>query len=359
MKVNSLCSFGLITVVLGVTAYLQGGWTIETVDPNGNTYMTSGVLDPSGNPGICYTDWVGNGILRYASRDRDSSVWQYQTVDSSEGWWPSLAFDGNGRPHIAYFGRDTGHVNYAAWNGTSWDITREIANTTGSRLSLALDSNGNPWISYRSSGLCLTHWNGTSWIDELIDSDTGAGWDSSLALDGNDGYHISYSASAGELRYADPNGLHTLATGMQIRTFSSIAITMAGESRIAYVANQSGGLKYAAWNGTVWIVEPIDSLAGNEVSLALDSSDMPRISYFEMADFDLKYAAWNGSSWDFQVVDREGNVGGGSSLALDSQGDPWISYIDGTNLNLAYLPEPATLSLLALGGLAVTRRRSR
>jgi hypothetical protein len=78
--------------------------------------------------------------------------WLIETVDSdgSVGGSISLALDSNGYPAISYWDNTNLDLKFARWNGSSWDI--EIVDSDGDvgrKSSLALDSNGYPAIGYR------------------------------------------------------------------------------------------------------------------------------------------------------------------------------------------------------------------
>lgn len=113
--------------------------------------------------------------------------------------------------------------------------------------------------------------------------------------------------------------------------------------------------------GLRWNIQTVDSEghAGTSTSLALDSEGYPHISYRDFNIRDLKYAAFDGSAWEIQTIDSEGFVGEYTSLALDSADNPHISYYDYTNedLKYAFIPEPATILILGLGGIGSLRRR--
>ncbi|MDG6256986.1 MAG: hypothetical protein QCH35_05230 [Methanomicrobiaceae archaeon] len=66
-----------------------------------------------------------------------------------------------------------------------------------------------------------------------------------------------------------------------------------------------------------WTIQKVDDgLVGRYNSLALDEGGHPHISYHDYdPNYDLKYAAWNGTAWAIQTVDSDGNVGSFSSIA--------------------------------------------
>ena len=167
------------------------------------------------------------------------------------------------------------------------------------------------------------------------------GADNSLALDAAGHPRISYSDSTnGDLKVAAWNGtswmLEIVDSAGFVGTDSSLALDAAGNPRISYRDNSNADLKVAAWNGTSWDLATVDSdgSVGYYTSLALDAAGNPRISYYDVTNADLKVAAWNGTGWDLATVDSDGDVGQYNSLALDAAGNLHISYLDDTNDDL-------------------------
>lgn len=176
-------------------------WRTEIVDPAGRAGETSSLaLDADGYPHISYFDSV-NGDLKYAQWAGDT--WRIQTVDRVDWQNPSssLALDDVGRPHISYYDGTAGDLKYARWNGDAWAIqTVDGVGDVGKSSSLALDGTGFPHISYyddTTDDLKYARWDGaletgSAWFIQTVDSAGRVGQYSSLALDSIGQPHISY-----------------------------------------------------------------------------------------------------------------------------------------------------------------------
>jgi len=271
-----------LLLIGGVSATEFGPWSIQTVASTGNVGQYSSItLNAAGNPRISYYDQT-NGDLKYASWD--GSRWAITTVDSAGnvGMYSSLALGSSGNPRISYYDQTNEDLKYASWDGSRWAITtvdgtnykkgqnggnwdgdhgryEDKSITVGMYSSLALDSSGNPRISYydqTNEDLKYASWDGSRWAISTADSVKDVGEYSSLELD----------------TYSNP--------------------------RISYFDATNGNLKFAAWNRTTsqWVTETVDSSkrVGEYTSLALDSLGNPRISYYDQQNQNLKYAAGTG-----------------------------------------------------------------
>ena len=118
----------------------------------------------------------------------------------------------------------------------------------------------------------------------------------------------------------------------------SIVLDTNDNPHIAYVDYGSFNLKYAAFDGSTWNIETVDSTGnvGWDPSIALDANDNPHISYTDGTESYLRYAVFNGSTWDFEIVDSTGNIAGHISLVLDSGENPHISYHTYMDYDLKY-----------------------
>jgi hypothetical protein len=313
----SYCTGGFDSV--RYTYWTGAAWAKDTVD-DGPAYVTSLALDSYGFTHIAYITPSG-ASLHYAHLT--GGGWVKDIVDDRDIRDCSLAVDGNNRPHIAYILGDSGYLLYTHWTGAAW-ATETVDDTyVFGSCSLALDGQDHAHISYSSVGdhsLYYAYWTGAAWAKEVVDPTdvictsialdsngypyiaygtanigtfslhyayrAGAGWatqivdpvdvfDCSLALDSNNFPHISYYASTGGL-------------------FDSVGQTM------------TGMLKYAHWTGGAWDIQTVDQATltlggqnhteqgtalliggGKWSSIALNSSDLPRISYGSLIPFTI------------------------------------------------------------------------
>lgn len=251
----------------------------------------------------------GLGLDEGKSKDVGRGQWDnITTVDSKGkvGWYTSLALDENGNPWISYNDFSKGDLKCAKWTGKAWEIRTmdygepgeylwEREGDVGKYSSLALDKNGNVWVYYYDQiykTLKFAVW---------FEFDDSISWGYVDGLKGNVGEDLSF------------------------------VLDKDGNQRISCHDETNGDLLYVKSVKGTWKTEVVDSKGnvGEDTSLALDKNGNPRISYFDRTNTSVKYARWTGRTWKIETVD-EGNL---PSLALDKNGNPRISYFDG---NLKY-----------------------
>ena len=292
-------------------------WHTIVVDSNGDVgRYTALALDVSNNPHISY---FGNSALNYAWCAAGCEIpvnWTRVTVDTpGAGWDTSLALDSSGNPHISYYKFSTGALKYA-WCAAGCDIpdnwttvTVDSGGDVGEFTSLALDSSNNPRISYYDSdsvrlkyawcdGGCDTPAN---WNRIPVNSAGAGGQYTSLALDSSGNPRISYYGTT-DLKYAwcDVDcattanwNAETVDDADNVGWYSSLALDSSDTPHVSYYDLTNQDLKYAYRDGSTWQKEAVDGTApvlnvGQHTSLALDSSNNPSISYFNVTNQDLR-----------------------------------------------------------------------
>ncbi len=359
-KAKRIAVLGLLLLaLLPVTAaYAQGGhvWVHTVVDSEGFVGQhASQALTNGGSPCISYFSGSDGGSLKYACRT--GSTWQTETVDSGNvGWSTSLALDAADHPHISYY-RYTTSLKYAYHDGATWHI--ETVEGYGGRFgefnALALDAAGHPHIAYTESGtnwqvLRYAYHDGNTWHKETVDGlgDADVGSYVSLALDGNGHPHMSYQDDTNlDLRYAyyDGSAWHTETVESEGDTgyHTSLALDSHGHPHIAYT-NGDYQVRYAYYDGSTWHIETVERvwIVAAYPSLALDGDDHPHIAYgWDLCLDDctgrLKYAFYDGAAWQTETADEGKDFEFTFlSLALDGDDQPHIAYCEDENDDLRY-----------------------
>jgi len=286
------------------------------------------------------------------SAQGETSPWNIVQVDPNVGFssYPSLAFDPQGKPAIAYDSAEGYELRYAHFNGTAWDITVvQSGSTCYTMPSLAFDPQGNLAIAYcfcsgdENGDLYYAHFNGTTWDIEPVDTEGNVGSYPSLAFDPRGNPAISYyDFTHQDLKYAHFNGtawdITTVDSEGDVGACDSLAFDPQGNPGISYIDTTRACLKYAHFDGASWDIVEMDRevLSWGDpscfgTSLAFDPQGRPAISYRDSPHLDLRYAHFNGTTWDITSVDKEGDVGLYPSLAFDPQGNPAISCWDRAN----------------------------
>jgi frataxin-like iron-binding protein CyaY len=232
-------------------------WNSEVVDTEPWASLdTSICVDASGTVYISYYNF-SQGYLKLAVRDKGQ--WKIEVVDDGQkqsnavGGFSCVKVDSSGRVHISYIDSVNGLLKYAVKENDAWTI--ELADDcefVGNFTSLALDKDGNPYISYtvdkepNKPDLWLARKVGGKWTVELVDTARVAGNYNSIVVDQHANIYISYSAMR-KLKLAkniqgtwsfepvDPDGTIT---------YTSLSLDTEGMPHIAY-HDKDRGVKYA------------------------------------------------------------------------------------------------------------------
>jgi hypothetical protein len=100
---------------------------------------------------------------------------------------------------------------------------------------------------------------------------------------------------------------------------------------------------YAAWTGSSWTTQTVDSsekVINSALSLALDSNNTPPILYAQSPNSNginnptaVRYAELSGSGWNIQSILPNINMGSLGNMVLDSDDYPHFTYCANETLN--------------------------
>ncbi len=285
-----------------------------------NTPYTSSrslAVDSNGHPTVAWLE--GGGKANIYVKHWDGSVWTQLGSGSlninpdKQSSPPVLALDSSGNPTVTWNESDgtLWHIYVKRWSGATWaqvGPTFLTANVTGDTPTLALDASGKPTVAWRefdaptkSSNLYVTHWDGVVWA-KIGD-----------ALDVNVLQNVLEPALA-----MGANGKPIVAWREQ---------TNASFDRL-YVKR---------WNGLAWTQLGESLNVNNQValtpSLATDSGGDPTVAWGESdaKSSNVYVKHWNGSAWTQvgTLLDANADKNSGTpSLAIGPDNNATVAWLE-------------------------------
>jgi hypothetical protein len=353
---NTRISIALLcaTLIPGPMFAQTWKWSTETVDTTG--LSTSIAVDEGGDLHLSYL----SGGVKYAFRPANSSHWFTMDIGSAGGFAElptKLTLDSKGNPSICF---TPSAMKLASFDGHKWN-TQEIDPQSGTIMftcSLAVAADGTPhviWYHYGNpDGGFYLHLKYAvlqkgAWIARTIDFEGQTGKWNCLALDSQGNPHVTYDAfNKGEMKYAYWDGKQWNKTVVDSPEISpsdpfshgmgnALVLNHDGKAQISYETEDS--VKYAWQKGNSWKLDTVDRVAltggwvGFRTRQALDPQGNPHIVYEDGGA--VKHAYWDGSKWQIQIISGPGiNRERYEDIAIDHQGNIYISYRDASDGSL-------------------------
>jgi len=167
------------TTGLRFARWSGSAWITESVDPDPAVGPVSSLAyDGQGNPAVAYGVRSPGAsrpdTLRLARRS--GSGWTTEVVETGVpgfGEYPSLAFDGSGRPAIAHGDGLTGPpgIRFVRWTGEVWSA--EVVSPDGEPGGLVFDGAGVPFVAFASwtpgAARIASREPGAAWRTETVE----------------------------------------------------------------------------------------------------------------------------------------------------------------------------------------------
>jgi len=275
-------------------------------------YYTSLAIGPGGAPYVAYQDTANS--FKLTVKSFNGSSWQdagNPDFSAGEADVPTLAMGPSGVPvpYVAYSDNTKGHrATVQNLSAGAWSPVGPAGFSSGAVhvVSLAIDSNGTPYIAYIQVSDWKNDTSGTLIVEKFVKS--------------------SWSV---------------VGTAASVATNARVPVLAIGPSDVPYVAYEDAAAsdkatveKYNSASQTWETVGSRDFTAGavKDPSFAIDGTGTPYLAYADgVRNHKATVEKFNGTDWVY--VGSPGFTPGAAaydSLALDSTGIPYLAYQDST-----------------------------
>jgi hypothetical protein len=359
------------------TSYLAyGGDNLRFAVFNGSDWDLEIIDSTSGSGGYPSVQALQNwdihilytrrGRLTEAFRSQGATEWEIRVLGQIYPTWISSSVDSNGDVHAAVFDRQTHTLLYLTNQGTDW-VQEEVTTIpeTGCTCSIALTSTDQPVISFEEAGeLRMSFKEGGNWTRQTIYHVGYHVLDTSLAFDSEDLPHIALTQRnlnihEDYLRVSHFNGSTWITEDLDSDSYGLsygilnpyLMIDTYDRYHLVYSKYTDADVMYAQDSGSGWTFQTVEAAySGFHAAMALDAADDPQVA--ALVGWDMRHYRQNGDSWDMSVVDTShAKRVLSSSITLNGTDDPHLAlqygfalyhgYKDNDNWQIDLVDEPS------------------
>ncbi len=295
-----------------------------------------------------FSDSDGDGFDDSVDPCPDSQYeWSLTEVDSNPkaGYSStSLVVDENDRPHIAYHDGTDKDLQYALYDGNSWN-KKELESTgdTGYAISMALNSNDDPLVAYvDNTGGVMTStlklYNVSS--DEIFSHNNVYSGNiyqaTGFTINDQDAPILTYRVENNfEWLEFNSDGTVNGGTGQNLGSTNSAYVAVTSDSLGNQPVAWQSAENHLLYKTDISLPSSQETVISNDhgpggfISLTTDHNDNPHMIYRVEQDSRLQYSYSTdlGSTWSHEIIESVSNVPYYStSIKIDSQNNPHIVY---------------------------------